>query len=60
MIARLEVWEDLLHSGEVSLDLGTPETIFAHTEMIVQQAASLLAICAGIAAAGMITRNFIF
>ncbi|KAG1758169.1 hypothetical protein EDD22DRAFT_911831 [Suillus occidentalis] len=47
MIARLEVWEDLLHSGEVSLDLGTPETIFAHTEMIVQQAASLLAICAG-------------
>ncbi|KIK41292.1 hypothetical protein CY34DRAFT_806256 [Suillus luteus UH-Slu-Lm8-n1] len=60
LITRLEVWQDLSYSWEVSLDLGTPETIFAHTEMIVQQATSLLAICAGVAAAGMITRNFIF
>ncbi|KAG1764741.1 putative methyltransferase-domain-containing protein [Suillus occidentalis] len=60
LIARLEVWQDLSYSGEVSLNLGTPETIFSHTEMIVQQAASLLAICAGVAAAGMITWNFIF
>lgn len=61
LIAQLEVWQDLSHSGEVSLDdLGKPEPTFVHTEMIVQQAVSLLAICAGVAAAGMITRNFIF
>lgn len=61
LIARLEVWQDLSHSEEVSLDdLGTPEPTLAHTEIIVQQAASLLAICAGVAAAGTITRNFNF
>ncbi|KAG1894787.1 uncharacterized protein F5891DRAFT_1061624 [Suillus fuscotomentosus] len=46
---------------EVSLDdLGTPESTLAYTEILVQQAASLLAICAGVAAAGMIIRNFVF
>ncbi|KAG1899348.1 uncharacterized protein F5891DRAFT_1039013, partial [Suillus fuscotomentosus] len=37
-----------------------PEPTLAYTEILVQQAASLLVICAGVAAAGMITRNFIF
>ncbi|KAG1811972.1 hypothetical protein EV424DRAFT_1419077 [Suillus variegatus] len=61
LIAQLEVWQDLSHSEEVSLDdLGTPEPTLAYTEIIVQQAASLLAICAGVAAAGIITRNFVF
>ncbi|KAG2134153.1 putative methyltransferase-domain-containing protein [Suillus bovinus] len=61
LIAQLEVWQDLSHSKKVSLDdLGIPGHSLAHTEMIVQQAASLLAICAGVAAAGMITRHFIF
>ncbi|KAG2137943.1 hypothetical protein DEU56DRAFT_945647 [Suillus clintonianus] len=61
LIAQLEVWHDLSYSVEVSLDgLGKPEPTFAHTEMLVEQAASLLAICAGVAAAGMITRSFIF
>ncbi|KAG1798641.1 putative methyltransferase-domain-containing protein [Suillus plorans] len=61
LITQLEVWHDLSHSEEVSLDdLGTPEPALAYTEILVQQAASLLAICAGVAAAGMITRNFMF
>jgi predicted nicotinamide N-methyase len=64
LVAQLEVWQDLLHPEEPSLDdlddLGNPEHTFTHAEKIVQQAASLLAICAGVAAAGMITRNFIF
>ncbi|KAG1730384.1 uncharacterized protein EDB91DRAFT_1157179 [Suillus paluster] len=61
LIAKLEIWQDSLHSGEVSLDdLGKPEPSFAHVEMLVERAASLLAICAGVAAAGTITRNFIF
>ncbi|KAG2095433.1 putative methyltransferase-domain-containing protein [Suillus discolor] len=61
LIAQLEVWQDLRHSEEVSLDyLGTLEPTLAYTEILVQQAASLLAICAGVAAAGMVTRNFVF
>ncbi|KAG0696771.1 hypothetical protein DFH29DRAFT_991626 [Suillus ampliporus] len=44
LIVQLEVRQELSYSGE----------------MLVQQAASLLAICAGVAAAGTITRNFIF
>ncbi|KAG2049963.1 hypothetical protein BDR06DRAFT_960827 [Suillus hirtellus] len=61
LIAQLEVWQDLSHSKAFSLDdLGTPEPTLAYTEILVQQAASLLAICAGVAAAGMITRNFVF
>lgn len=60
LIAQLEVWQDLPYSGEASLDdIGKPGPTFAHVEMIVQQAASLLAVCAGVAAAGMINRNFI-
>jgi len=61
LIARLEVWQEVSHCGEVSFDdLGKPEPTFADTEKLVQEAASLLAICAGVAAAGMITRNFAF
>ncbi|KAG2072064.1 hypothetical protein BDR04DRAFT_1097347 [Suillus decipiens] len=61
LIAQLEVWQDSTYSGGASLDdLGKPGLICAHVEMIVQQAASLLAICAGVAAAGIITRNFVF
>ncbi|KAG1847957.1 putative methyltransferase-domain-containing protein [Suillus tomentosus] len=61
LITQLEVWQDLSHSEEVSLDdIGMPEPTLAYTEIIVQQAASLLAICAGVAAAGIITRNFVF
>ncbi|KAG1841595.1 hypothetical protein C8R48DRAFT_738761 [Suillus tomentosus] len=61
LIAQLEVWQGLSHSEKVSLDdLGTLEPTLAYTEIFVQQDASLLAICAGVAAAGMITRNFFF
>lgn len=61
LIAQLEVWQELSHSGDVYLDdVGKPEPTFAHTEVLFQQAASLLAICAGFAATGTVTRNFTF
>jgi len=61
LIAQLEVWQELLHSGDVSLDNAAKQRpTFADMEALFQQAASLLAICAGFAAAGTITRKFIF
>ncbi|OJA12362.1 hypothetical protein AZE42_04334 [Rhizopogon vesiculosus] len=61
LIAQLEVWQELLHSKDTSLDnVAKPEPTFAHTEALFQQAASLIAICAGFAATGTITRNFTF
>ncbi|KAJ8588364.1 hypothetical protein M405DRAFT_819839 [Rhizopogon salebrosus TDB-379] len=61
LIAQLEVWQELWHSGDVYLDdVVKPGPTFTHIEELFQQAASLLAICAGFAAAGTITRSFTF
>ncbi|KAH7923750.1 hypothetical protein BV22DRAFT_1120625 [Leucogyrophana mollusca] len=62
LIAQIELWGDLADADRLPSEgaLAAPEPTAAHGEILIQQAASLLAICAGVAAAGKITRVFSF
>ncbi|KAH7884192.1 hypothetical protein F5I97DRAFT_1899406 [Phlebopus sp. FC_14] len=62
LIAQIEAWEELSQTDRAiqgDLDMVVQPTA-AHTEMLIQQAASLLAVCAGVAAAGKLQRVFTF
>ncbi|KIJ59379.1 hypothetical protein HYDPIDRAFT_162493 [Hydnomerulius pinastri MD-312] len=61
LIAQIEAWEQLSHDGHATpSDLEMDQLAPAHTGILIQQAASLLAICAGVAAAGTVQRVFSF
>ncbi|KAF9239873.1 putative methyltransferase-domain-containing protein [Melanogaster broomeanus] len=63
LIAQIEARGELLQSGHVAtgdLDSVQPLHIHANTDVLIQQAASLLAVCAGVSAAGRVQRVFSF
>ncbi|KAF9219508.1 hypothetical protein BS17DRAFT_717215 [Gyrodon lividus] len=61
LIAQLEGWEELSQLGHVTPgDFNSIQPTHAHIDILIQQAASLLAICAGVSAAGRVQRVFSF
>ncbi|KIK92587.1 hypothetical protein PAXRUDRAFT_829818 [Paxillus rubicundulus Ve08.2h10] len=60
LISQLEAWEGPSQSGKVPPAPSDLQLTRAHIDTLIQQAASLLAICAGVSAAGRVQRVFSF